>query len=198
MDKIKSFVIKYQLWFKLAACILLVCMIFTPLLSVPFYNQQLNKSIETFVHNFHDFFISDPKSHALQYIFALISLILIICIIITVFLSIFIKYQQFYLIFSLSYIVCYVFIILTFISAGSYGHNESGFKGIPHIAFFLALLLLVADIICIVFWIKSHKPSPSKDERIAELEKRIEELESKTADKNKSPNIEKSNEKDGE
>ena len=41
MEKVKAFVIKHQLWFKLAAIALLICTIFTPLSHIPFYQQFL-------------------------------------------------------------------------------------------------------------------------------------------------------------
>ena len=34
MDKIKSFIIKYQLWFKVIIIVLLLCVIFTPLVHI--------------------------------------------------------------------------------------------------------------------------------------------------------------------
>lgn len=189
MDKFKSFVIKYQLWFKLAACILLVCMIFTPTIHQTILNTPFT-SVWSFIWYHHRWGLTFNREYVFYfycyYAFVIITIALIVLLLVSIFQKkIFALCQFLYILDFIVYILGAVFMF----------YNS---PSIPHIAFYLALLLLVADIICTVFWIKSHKPSPSKDERIAELEKRIEELESQTADKNKSTNIEKSNEKDGE
>lgn len=206
MDKFKSFVIKYQLWFKVIIIVLLLCVIFTPLVHIH------AEDLDTANYSVFDFVIrpsrlvvyNDPS--ILLFIcawLAFIGTIIIICLLLCSFH--FRNNRQLLRLSSILYLVVFAFILfVTIYSLAFYiplfrnMTNAAKTWGIPHIAFYLALLLLVADIICTVFWIKSHKPSPSKDERIAELEKRIEELESQTADKNKSTNIEKSNEKDGE
>ena len=176
MDKIKSFVIKYQLWFKLVACILLVCIIFTPTIHQTILNTPFT-SVWSFIWHHHRWGLTFNREYVFYfycyYAFVIITIALIVLLIVSIFQKKFFALCQF----------LYILDFRVYILGAAFMFYNS--PSIPHIAFYLALLLLVADIISIVFWFKSHKSS-SQNDRIAELESRIEKLESQNINNDES------------
>ena len=173
MNKLKSFVIKYQLWFKLAACILLVCMIFAPTIHQTILNTPFT-SVWSFIwHRFRWGVIPMNDKYVFYfycyYAFVIITIVLIVLLIISIF------QKKIFALCQFLYIIDFIVFIL---GAAFMFYNS---PSCPHIAFYIAFLLLIADIVCIISWLKSHK-SKSKSERIAELEKRVQELEANKKD----------------
>ena len=52
MEKVRNFVVKYQVWFKLAAIALLICVLFTPLILSESYDTRYTVSIWEFIKNY--------------------------------------------------------------------------------------------------------------------------------------------------
>mgnify|MGYP001624266957 CR=1 FL=1 len=188
MEKVKAFVIKHQLWFKLAAIALLVCIIFTPYTSIilPVANETYHFSI---------FYYLTTNSNLSPYI-ALFSISIGICIItvfiiVLLFLSILKKNNKPFLSISLtSFGVLFIlYLISLFLSIYTWGSYTYEAPSIPHIAFYLLLLLSVfvsfIAYYCYKEWrIKQPRTQirsklKKTEQTIAELEKRIEELENR-------------------
>lgn len=147
MEKVKAFVIKHQLWFKLVAIALLICTIFTPLSHIPFYQQFLNYSaweLTKLVKIFSSFI---NPAEGIQYVFACVSVCLIFSDIALLIVSVFLKNSLILKSTLFIYTLAFITLTLAMIFACV---NEQVSKTtiiIPHIAFFLALLLLIIDII---------------------------------------------------
>ena len=179
MDKIKSFVIKYQLWFKLAAIVLLVGMFFIPFATLFYYDQADSVSFLFYVKNY-----EYKSSSYLWYDLAIIQIILTVIISVSIFVSIF---NQKFIIYSLFlYLPHFLIYFIAFFQGLITYEIMTEFIFIPNIAFFLSLILLIFDIISIVFWKKNHHSASTKNERIAELEKRLAELEFQNIDNHES------------
>lgn len=164
MEKFKNFVCKFHWLFKLAAIALLAVMIFAPTVS---YLSLLTPftSPWAFIWHFLDLGevpLNGHYSYSSCWAFVLISALLAILLLASIFYKkIFYICIALYFIDLIPFIIC---IVVLFKSA----------PAIPSIAFYAALFLLIADIATLVLM---KKPISKKDEKIAELEKRIEELE---------------------
>lgn len=195
MEKVRNFVVKYQVWFKLAAIALLICVLFTPYVKIIDYHHNLNEQAAiSFWHivlnNRLDIkdkiFVSPNSYHQFPaYVFLgwsvfLLSLITIVFLLISIF------KKKFLIVASLSYIVNFIIIFSSLIYS-IYAYKNSiiftdQMNCVPNIAFYLSLLLFLANIFILIMylipkfkWNKIHKPT--KAEQIATLEKRIEQLE---------------------
>ena len=190
MEKVKVFVIKHQLWFKLAAIALLVATIFTPFVHI--HAGFKNGGTETVNFSIFDYVFrpSYAKLYNNPSIFLFIAawLAFIGSLGIIALLLFCLRNKDGKLILLCSYTYCLIFILILFATIYSLIFYTPFLKnmtasmnawGIPHIAFFIALFLFVADILCIVYMKKEYLRAPTKSERIAELEKRIEELENR-------------------
>jgi len=184
MEKIKNFVIKYQLWIKLVAIALLVCVIFTPL--------ERHSSIFNIIQA--DIRVND-YAHKYSYygIFSWFVFILTLSLIVLMIVSIFIKNKNILLTISVLYIIDFIFIFLTilfcfidfyyiikYITTVGGTHWGGPHSTYPNIASFLSLILVVADLMILIPLIKWKKQQPRKKtnkQKIAELEQRIIELE---------------------
>lgn len=180
MEKVKAFVIKYQLWFKLAAIALLVSTIFAPFVYAPI--EEVMNSYSFWVYIELSFILSPNLPQGLHWILSWIILFVTIAIIVLFIVTIIRKTSTKILYFGLYlYIIDFILILISTIWACIYERMPNSIS-CPHIAFYIALLLLVADIITLWQlhkWTKNHPRKPTKNERIAELEKRIEELENR-------------------
>ena len=136
MEKVKAFVIKHQLWFKLAAIALLVCTVFTPLVYYGYSGK--NEFYPTIWEH-----ILLGQSIANQYyfisVFAYFYLSITILIIVLLIFSFFNK--------KVLKITLYFYYIDTAFLLGISIFYFTQPNACPHIAFFLSLLLLIADII---------------------------------------------------
>lgn len=176
MEKIKNFVIKYQLWFKLAAIALLICVVFTPLILSESYDTRYTVSIWEFIKNYSANINNMEPKYAVHWNLSWVIFFLTIIILILLCLSFWKKHLL-----KLScflYILDFGIILVAAIFACKYEHGqyEENDFAIPFIAFFIAALLFILTLLLIHYIIKNNK-SISKTERIAQLEKRIEQLE---------------------
>lgn len=178
MKKVKLFVLKHQLWFKFGAIALLITMIFLPYtyIVLPVVNE-----IHTFSVYYYLTMLTDNLSSVFVAAFAFSVCICIIAafIIVLLLISVLKKSNKYTLFISLiTYIVLFFFyLFLLFISIYAWGPYTYDATSIPHIAFYIALLLLAADVACIILLRKKQPRRQTKSEKIAELERRIEELE---------------------
>ena len=172
MEKVKAFVIKHQLWFKLAAIALLIAMFFIPFATLFYYDQADSVSFFFYIKNY-----KYKSSSYLWYDLAIIQIILIALSCISIFMSLFKQKFTFYSFFL--YLPCFLIYFIAYFQGLIAYEIMTEFIFIPNITFFLSVLLLIFDIISIVFWKKAQPYVPTKNERIAELEKRIEELENR-------------------
>ena len=179
MEKVKAFVIKHQLWFKLAALALLIAMLFTPFtfIVLPVSNE---------IHSFSILYYLSVESNLSPYI-ALFSISICICIItafiaIILLLSIWKKSDRLFLSISLvSFGVLVLFYLssffLSFYTWGSYTYEV---PSIPHIAFYLLLILSIFISFVVYFVIKNgEKGSPSTNGKKQNIGKRIKVTENK-------------------
>lgn len=142
MEKVKVFVIKHQLWFKLAAIALLVGIIFAPytFIILPVVNETYSFSI---------FYYLTTGSNLPPYI-ALFSISIGICII-TVFIVILLSLsilkktnKIFFSVSLISYGILFIFYLVSlFLSIYTWGSYTYEAPSIPHIAFYLLLILSV-------------------------------------------------------
>jgi len=191
MEKIKNFVIKYQLWIKLVAIALLVCVIFTPYIYVK--SKALGLTVvgkETFWNliKYNDNALKYPANYRFHFTsswFIFFITLFAICSIIT---SFFIKTKKIILISTFLNIINFPLILATTLHTVWFGKNTASndvqILNIPHIAFFFAFILFGLSIIILPYLIKqikleyTNKPHIlSKNEKISELEKRIKQLE---------------------
>ena len=166
MEKFKNFVCKFHWLFKLAAIALLMVMAFAPAVSFLSHRTPFT-SPWAFILHFLDLG-EIPFNSQSSYVwfscwaFVLISALLAILLLASIFYKkIFYICIALYFIDLIPFIIC---IVVLFKSA----------PAIPSIAFYAALVLLIADIATLVLM---KKPISKKDAKIADLEKRIEELE---------------------
>lgn len=166
MEKFKNFVSKFHWLFKLAAIALLVVMIFAPTVSYLSHRTPFT-SPWAFILHFLDLG-EIPFNSQSSYVwfscwaFVLISTLLAILLLVSIFCKkIFYGCLVLYFIDLIPFIICSVFLF-------------QNAPAMPSIAFYAALVLLIADIATLVLM---KKPQSKKDAKIAELEKRIEELE---------------------
>lgn len=156
MEKVKAFVIKHQLWFKLAAIALLVCTIFTPtILQIPEKTPFI--SIWSFIYH-HIKYGEIPLNR--EYIFFFVSSYIFVISAITVAVLLLISiFRTKSLIFCLYiYLIDFVFFIIG-ASFLFYSYPSS----IPHVGFYIELLLFIIDIICIIFQIKYRLRTSNKN-----------------------------------
>lgn len=186
MEKVKAFVIKYQLWFKLAAIALLVCTIFTPYTCIilPVVNE---------VHMFSIFYYLTLLTDKILPVYAaLFSFSVCICIataliIVLLVFSILKKTNKPFLFITLITfgVLFFCYLLSLFFSIYAWGSYTYNAPTIPHIAFYLLLILSVFVAFVSHYFYKdcrakhSHKSTTKTKQKIAELEKRIEELENR-------------------
>ena len=193
MDKIKSFVIKYQMWIKLAIIALLICSVFTPIIHIHIGNlSSVNCSLFDLIAKTSNVPLeSDPN--IFLFICSWIAFIGIIAIIVLLLLNLHFRRAtlDFYctviyiLVFALTlFVTIYSLVIFTPFLKNSMNINKTW--GIPHIAFYLLCLLFIFNAVVLYFMKKlkmANQQQPDSD-RIAELESRIEKLESQNTKKN--------------
>ena len=166
MEKIKNFVIKYQLWIKLVSIALLVCVIFTP-----YIVSAINLGKKDYVssYSFWNLIIdnNDSQEYLPKYRFHFISTWFIFFIILTVISLIIINIVTKKS--NLLTFACIFFIIAFFIILATEGYSlwfyyyaqikPSGLPGytFPHIAFFISILLIFLDIMVLIQLMKEKK-----------------------------------------
>ena len=184
MIKLKNFIVKHQVWFKLIACALLVCVIFTPLVRHSSIFNIIKSDIRV------DEYLNKYAYYGIFSWFAFI--FTLICIVLTV-VSFFINNKNIILTISVIYILDFIFILLsvlfrfidfyysikyiTTVGGTHWGGPRSTY---PNIASFLSIILFIFDLILLIPLIKWKKQQPRKKtnkQKIAELEQRIIELE---------------------
>lgn len=168
MEKIKNFVVKYQLWFKIGAIAIIICTVFVPFVHYGLSTaNQFNYSIWYYIINTN--FIS-PDYRFLSILACLIFSLSIINLILLIVNCIVKKY---FLANSIVYTINFLFMTALYISYACITINA-----IPHVGFYLALLLFLFNIFLLYYLIKKRKKThQSKSDRIAELEKKVAELE---------------------
>lgn len=192
MKKVKAFVVKHQVLFKLMAIVMLVCIIFLPyvLIIEDAYgtNGTQKQSAITIFQTIINARLGLDKKYFItpnrdgdcpaQPILGRISFVLLLFTII--FLAISIKKQKVFYISLILFIIAAIFSFLFFFYSYScystYIIRRYG-TVLPNVAFYIALLLLAADVACIILLRKKQPRRQTKSEKIAELERRIEELE---------------------
>ena len=167
MEKFKNFVSKFQVLFKLAAIALLVVMVFAPFVSINPFTYSVLFYIENVAY------LTEEWKHlaTVAYIILALSALTILLLVISFFYKKILSacLYIFLLDFITFGIIAISIITMSLTSSGTYAT-----PAIPHIAFYVAIILLIADIATLVLM---KKPISKKDAKIAELEKRIEELE---------------------
>lgn len=184
MEKIKNFVVKYQIWFKIGAIAIIICTVFVPFVHYGLSTaNQFNYSIWYYIINAN--FIS-PDYRFLSIIACIIFSLSVINLVLLI-INCFVK--KYLLANSIIYIINFLFIIALYISYACITINA-----IPHIGFFLALILFIFESFVLHELIKHRKKNErsSDSDRIAELEKKVAELEAQK--QNESP----THSKDGE
>lgn len=151
MEKVRNFVVKYQVWFKIIEIILLLGIIFLPLCQLIFYGENETKSIWYFVSHSSNVNNIDTLNHALHYIFAWIVLILSLVIVLLTILSSFFKKQSINTTTMILQSFNFLFIILTLIWTCIYEHNVWEPNGIPHISFYLSIFNTMVFIFLTIF-----------------------------------------------
>lgn len=173
MEKIKNFVVKYQLWFKIGAIVIIICTVFVPFVHYGLSSaNQFDVSIWDYVLNLN---VISPDYRYLSILsciifsFSIINLILLLV-------NCFVK--KYLLTNSIVYTINFLFMVALYISYACITINT-----IPHVGFFLALILFIFNCFVLYNLVKHQKESRSSSdsERIAELEKKVTELENKTA-----------------
>ena len=176
MDKIKNFVVKYQLWFKIICALLALSAIFSPQI-------LLSQNSDTFSYTLlHIYDVNSHGSDCLLAIELIIPLCVLFCLCALLFLvSIFIKKKSFCFFISICYFVTFLFLATEHILLCSvYKNASSSISIIPHVGFYLALLLFLFDLFLLYYLIKERKQTrQSRSDRIAELEKKVAELENR-------------------
>ncbi len=195
MNRLKSFVIKYQLWITLISIILYIVMLFSPMYTLKFtyirygdryktiidnkvINYQIKKGI---LFNMHDIF------NILIVVFVVAYILLSICYLI--------KKKKIFLNLSCSCsILSFVFIVSYIVSKAkefNFSHiddySDEILTTIPHVAFYIGFIIFIFCTIVLAINIYIHYKSThpniqTKSERIAELEKRVQELEANKKD----------------
>lgn len=172
MEKIKNFVIKYQLWFKLAAIALLICVLFTPYISSGRAEVTGHMSFWDYVYDT-SYYV---PLIGLQFHWIVSWIVFFISIISIVFVLLSLWKKPYFILFSISYIVDFIFIMAATIFACVYEKFPNEIA-MPHVAFYISLILFIITILFLYFWKKDRLKKPTKSEQIAQLEKRIEQLE---------------------
>ena len=184
MEKVKNFVIKYQLWFKLAAIALLICVVSTPYV---FWFANSKNIFEYYDQHSLWSVISDkiiiPRYGygKITVILCWISFILTTITILSLVLSI-VKKNKFITFTIIIFFIDYLFLFTNSIYTSWFRSEIYSHYGtcIPSYAFIVATLLFISAILILKQLIQYKKTLPknlSKTEQIAELEKRIEQLE---------------------
>lgn len=142
MEKVKAFVIKYQLWFKLAAIALLVATIF-----FPFYVMVVDGEIW---QNYSIWYYATNNAY-IDFVrpLTIAVLILLLSVIILSGLNLFFKRKQ--IIITLLFLYLFTFVLITIAVSCvcvelKEAINNKGYC-IPNLAYYLAILLFFADII---------------------------------------------------
>lgn len=177
MEKIKNFVVKYQLWFKIGTGVLLILLLVTP-----FWTDGIADGVSLNLFSFISYTANFPSVSSLSPL-CIVTIILIFFALILTILAIFLKKTSINLCTILCIILASTFlIIVTSCRIGEF--SSYGMSSQPHIAFYFAVLLFVLDLFALYFFIKHQKENQlsSKSDRITELEKKVAELENKTAD----------------
>lgn len=176
MEKFKNFVSKFHWLFKLAAIALLVVMIFAPFI----YFSPARTRYDSF-WMLTKLFIGLDFSLYNQYVLGLGCFITVIAAVVTAVLlaaSLFwkklLRIALFFYIFVFAIAASCTIYFMTSNSYYSIFTLPESVTKIPYIAFYAAIILLIADIVTLVLM---KKPISKKDAKIADLEKRIEELE---------------------
>lgn len=174
MEKIKNFVVKYQLVFKLCIIVLLIVGFFIPffcMASLPEDDYSLTSLTASEIERE---YLSLQTYTVPFFVFcSLISVFLIV--------HVFVKKAIFIYITCGLYIIAFALLLADFFQWMYILHET-----IPHISFWLYFLLFVFNAFAVVFLIKDFRKiypkKLNKTDRIAELEKKVAELENKTAD----------------
>ena len=174
MEKFKNIVSKFHWLFKIAAIALLMVTVFAPFVyfspAITRYNSFWMLS-KLFIGL--DFSLYDEYLLGLGCFISVIASLLAACLLaISIFWK---KLLRFSLFLYLLIFACAIFCATYFMTIAPlfFGFSPSTIRT-PHLAFYAAIILLIADIATLVLM---KKPISKKDEKIAELEKRIEELE---------------------
>lgn len=174
MEKFKNFVCKFHWLFKLAAIALLMVTVFAPFVyfspAITRYNSFWMLS-KLFIGL--DFSLYDEFLLGIGCFITVIASLLVACLLtISIFWKKLLRFSLFlYLLIFACAISCAIYFMT--IAPLFFGFSPSTIRT-PHIAFYVAIILLIADIATLVL---IKKPISKKDAKIAELEKRIEELE---------------------
>lgn len=207
IKKSKDFICAHKFLFIIGAIVIAIALLFSPLFSIKWTYIRYGDSRKTIIDRKETMYQTPAilifnifqgryqnPDYSLYYEYSPILLIffcLFIIAIVSIIIYLVLKKNKF-LNFSCGInILAFIFFIAELIRLSSlinYTHIEDYednlCRVIPHVAFYFALLLFIASVIVLSMNIynayrKKHPRAPTKNERIAELEKRIEELENR-------------------
>ena len=177
MEKIKNFVVKYQLWFKIICALLALSSFFAPQIFLSLNGDTVSYTL------LHIYEANSYGPDSLLAIELIIPLCVLFCLCALLYLvSIFVKKKSFCFFISICYFVTFLSLAIEHIFlCSAYKNASSSINTIPHVGFFLALILFIFDCFVLYVLIKHRKENipPTKSDRIAELEKKVAELENR-------------------
>lgn len=141
MERVKAFVIKYQLWFKLAAIALLVATIFAP-----FYIMIVGDDIW---QNYSIWYYATNNSY-IDYVrpLTILYIILALCAIILLTFSIFLKNKIVIITYFISYLIAFILLTVAVSCICTELNSKISTNGycIPNVAYFISIFLLFTSI----------------------------------------------------
>ena len=175
MEKIKNFVVKYQLWFKIGISILIFIGFF-----IPFFSEQNIPTPQLKPHLSYLYELPNREYNLNLSPLSIPILIFLSLSIAFIFISIILRPPYFLLLSCLVYCIAFIFLFANFFQWLCFS-EQYDISIIPHIAFFLYLLIFLFDIVVSIYLIKHFRKiypkKPTKSDRIAVLEKKVAELE---------------------
>lgn len=207
VKKSKDFICIHKFWFIIGAIAIAIALLFSPLFSIKWTYIRYGDSRKTIIDN-KEILYQTPallifnifqgryqnSDYSLYYEYSPLLLIffcLFLIAIISIIIYLVLKKNKFLNFSCTINILAFIFFIAELIRLSSlinYTYIEDYVDNlcrvIPHAAFYFTLLLFIVSVIVLSMNIynayrKKHPRAPTKNERIAELEKRIEELENR-------------------